>query len=512
MNIIKDYKTFLIILCLLASSISFFYELDGSFLKGTDAYYYALQADHWARTGDVKIPDSSLVHRQTGLLQRTGLITENSLKLFQSISILLLGLSIFFTIGKKRNILTFSALLLFVSSPSVFFVIIEFPKMFCFLFLVPLWLYYSTFSGFKSFYALVPVLLSIFFHKASIPIAGLFSCSLFLRNFLSHIIKLKLFILILSLITSVIFFYLFFVSDSLHLPDLTRFSFENMSPGFLVLLQRESLPVAIKFEMLLMLALYLGSVIVYIRSKGSVFKILFTFPLLLPGFFPFGVNEVFSIGERFAILLPVFFLISSLFLLSQIGDYKNDNDNADSGIGKVLIFLIPLPLIFIFRLEIAHPDYLDPNIKDYDTVTENIKNYDIPMLIAHRGLNFYYKYKLRKEAFLYEPEDHWNKKRIWRAIYKISNDELTYYLDEKAFSGGFIRGTGVADYFLIREDYWVKMRSKVTIDDDIDLYNRIWKTWLNPSKKRPSFLYRKHRKAGLYSDDEGEFPALPPSK
>lgn len=56
---------------------------------------------------------------------------------------------------------------------------------------------------------------------------------------------------------------------------------------------------------------------------------------------------------------------------------------------------------------------------------------EIPMLIAHRGIHFYYKYKTKNEAFSYKPEKHWNKQRIWRLIYGITPEKLYNYLPEE---------------------------------------------------------------------------------
>ncbi len=37
---------------------------------------------------------------------------------------------------------------------------------------------------------------------------------------------------------------------------------------------------------------------------------------------------------------------------------------------------------------------------------------EIPMLIVHRGMHFYYKYQTGRDAFSYEPEAHWDKTRV----------------------------------------------------------------------------------------------------
>ena len=141
-------------------------------------------------------------------------------------------------------------------------------------------------------------------------------------------------------------------------------------------------------------------------------------------------------------------------------------------------------------------------------VSEELGRESIPMLIANKGLVFFYKFQWMREAFPYEPEKHWDKTRVWRLTDGITPDELFYYTPEECrWDSGLTKALNTPGYSLIREDCYEKFRSNVTEATDPDLYQRVWRSWLNPSLHRPNFLYPKHAE-----DTEDEFPALPPKK
>jgi hypothetical protein len=167
-----------------------------------------------------------------------------------------------------------------------------------------------------------------------------------------------------------------------------------------------------------------------------------------------------------------------------------------------------LPFTAAKRTELSHPHSLDPDFASYASVTEELADREIPMLIAQKGLVFFYKFKQMREAFFYEPEPHWNKSRLWRVTSQITVDELNYYAPEGCgFETGLMQGLTTPGYALVREDCWARFREKVSETVDPDLYERVWDTHLNPSQPRPAFLYPKH-----IEDKVEEFPALPPQK
>lgn len=478
------------------------------FLRGSDAYYYALQANYYAKTGAVKIPDSSFVHRATGTLQKNGLSTESALRTWQGVSLLIFfGTMTLLSLAGRSGLSFSSALVLLYLgvSPSLLFVALEFPKFFTMLPLLPLWLlpWISKRSWAPLAWSLVP--LTCLLHRAALPIAAVFAVAsalvyLVKRVRLSRRVWVGLATMALLLAAA-----FFLLPDRLRLLDFQRISWQQPHIGLINLLSRRQLPLGVKLELIVLplLAIVLG-IRLWRTHPERRFELLPTFSLWLPAFFPFGGAEVFGPGERYAILLPALSLINCLIFLREPIQRPWQTWQK---------FLLPIlacvpALAASSRLEISHPKKLDPNFSEYRRVSEELEKLDIPMLIASKGLVFYYKYRWMREAFPYEPEKHWDKTRIWRITYAIAPDELFHYLPEScSWDGGLTQTLQTPNYILIREDCWDLFRKKILPEDDEDLYERVWQSPMNPSKHRPAFLYPKHA-----DDLDEEFPALPPRR
>ena len=120
-------------------------------------------------------------------------------------------------------------------------------------------------------------------------------------------------------------------------------------------------------------------------------------------------------------------------------------------------------------------------------------------------MNFYYKYRTLREAFHYEPEAHWPKELVWRVAYGITPAEWAAYLPPgcRWESGKLITLPG--PYSLVREDVWHRFREAVRQSGDEYLQERVLALWLNPSQRRPGFLYEKHQSGA----DEGSSRPAP---
>lgn len=483
--------------------------LDDSYLRGPDAYYYALQADHWATTGNVKIPDSSYIHRVHGLMQRFGLGSENAIRIWSIILLFGLGLTTLLIMRSRFNLSIVAIVIIWMTlSPSLLFVVIEFPKLFTLLLILPVILKIISWSEPRNMFALIPIGLSVFIHRAAIPISGLLALILFFKSYSGWYHRYrKLLVTVLIVMIGTIIAY-FSLGDRFHLLDLLRLgNFRNVLPGFVSLLKREGLPILIKVELIISLLIFIIIAVIYYRSfKSRRLVLLYPLALILPGFFPFSTTEVFGIGERYAILLPYLFLLSSVYLLAL---FPKPTISVGNKVAAVMVLISFIPLFW--RLEYSHPNYLDPDNEKYEKITSLLKGGKIPMLIVHRGFNFYYKFVSKQEAFHYEPESHWEKKNIWRLSYRITVDEFEYYLPSDCkWESGKIRSVSNHDYFLIREDCWSLFRDAVKKDDNQDLFARIWGWWRNPSQSRPAFLYRKHQNDP--KSDKDPFAAMPQLK
>jgi hypothetical protein len=157
--------------------------------------------------------------------------------------------------------------------------------------------------------------------------------------------------------------------------------------------------------------------------------------------------------------------------------------------------------------ELVHPSSLNPDYAIYRQVTEAVAPRKPPMLIAHLGLNYFYKYETMLESFPYEPEDHWPMDRIWRVVYGIRASEWAYYLPEDLTwdSGKLHMLPG--PYSLVREDVWKIFREKVKVSGNGDLVERVFSLWLNPSQKRPGFVLRQHDREKEAGGEFSTFPA-----
>ena len=143
---------------------------------------------------------------------------------------------------------------------------------------------------------------------------------------------------------------------------------------------------------------------------------------------PLGSAEVMGAPERLVLIVPLCAMCACIV-------WHSAPAGSQAGIwGRRLVFAgASLALASIsawpgFYGRLYHPDRLNPDNALYQKVTAAVAPLRPEMLIAHRGLNFYYQYVTLGEAFAYEPEPHWPKERIWRVAYGISAAEWAAYL------------------------------------------------------------------------------------
>jgi hypothetical protein len=478
------------------------------FLRGTDAYYYALQSDFWFRTGKVKIPDSSFIHRLLGLLQYTGLGAENALRLWTTFSVFLFALLAARTAERTRSGAVYAAALAWaILSPTALFCAIEFPKQFS-LFLIigalPLGLRQkeSAWSLLLPLWAAAALLLhraaGVYFIFLLAGVAVFIGFNRIKASDRLRILKAAL------AVAAVMAGYVFIIGDHAGFSDLLRLSQVRFTPGIISLLLRENLPLAVKSELAVSAALALYLMVGLFKSKAAParWKIA-AFGLLLPAFLPCWGAEVFSAGERFAIFLPlaVLVLLPSLQFATPWREPVKEP-------GKVFILSlvsVSVVLSICFRLNTAQPLRISPDYAGFQVMVDELNPKAIPMLIAHQGFNFFYKFKTTRESFSYEPEDHWDKRRVWRLLCGLSPSEINYFLPgDNAWENGLVVRLNADLYFLIREDVYERLRGNVTEAAAPDIYALLNGTTLNPSRKRPAFLYAKHKS----DDPREEFSAI----
>jgi hypothetical protein len=152
-----------------------------------------------------------------------------------------------------------------------------------------------------------------------------------------------------------------------------------------------------------------------------------------------------------------------------------------------MTFILPVRLNN-YRTILGGYDY-----SSYEKVAADLRHEQISMLIAHRGLDFFYSYRLRRDAFHFDPEPGWKRVEIWRVALRITPEEVAYYSPANCLWGETARTIPGTDYLLVREDCWEQLRANVSPKDNPDLYVEVWEDSENPSQARPAFLRTKHR-------------------
>jgi len=187
---------------------------------------------------------------------------------------------------------------------------------------------------------------------------------------------------------------------------------------------------------------------------------------------------------------------------------RHSNVKKPYEISMLIIIFTGIIITGYFHLNYSYPQKQQIKYyEEYEKLISHINDKKVPMLIAHKRFNYYYKYKTGNEAFSYEPEKHWDKKRIWRFMYGATPEEIFFYMPEYcSWDSDYILQFSGSHYVLIREDCYFDMRNSVQEEQNPELYNTLWNNEINPSIPRPTFLYKK-----LKENKNEEFPAMPDS-
>lgn len=512
-------RPILYVFCLVLATVSLWGPAVGlwelPYLKGTDAYYYAVQADSWHETGQVRIPDSSVIHPLIGSFIHAGFGAEDAIRVWTVLS-LFLFCAVFYGLCVNRSF-NLSATPLFLwplVSPSLLFCAIEFPKTFSFLLFFSLAL--AVLKPERRRFVMASALLAVScaMHKMGFLYVGAFAAAALFLYFPVSEKRLRFFFRVVLPGAAAALFLLalcaFLLPDSVHIADLMRFKGTRLTPGAAALFMEPNLPLAIKVELVLaVLALFW----VCFKNRQGARGALMALCLAAPSFIPALGHESFSLGERFGLLLPVMVALACVFLLEKRGESAALRREAEGGRRAALVAQWALWAVVAavavgggsYRLDLSYPPNLGQPYTEYAGLTAVLEKRDIPMLIVHRGMHYYYKFHTRREAFSYEPEKHWPKARIWRLVYGVTPTELYANLPpELGWNSEMVVFLAGTPYTLVREDFYVRIRGAVRKEASPDLYNLLWSSEVNPASPRPAFLYKKHE-----GDEKGEFSALP---
>ncbi|UQZ87723.1 hypothetical protein C4J81_00205 [Deltaproteobacteria bacterium Smac51] len=477
-----------------------------SYLSGTDAYYYALQADSVFIAGRPRIPDSSPLHYLTAAVMRAGLDAEQAVKIWMVTSLAIFSAAFGFLCSHKQAWPRTLPLILWpLLSPSVIFSAIEFPKSFSFMVVFTAALAVSaTTVRLRWLVAATLLALSCFMHKMAFVYAAAFTAGLLclylpapsklglvsLRRFPTGRVAVISTALALALCA-------FLLPDGLHPADLPRLYGSRLTPGAAALFMEPNLPLAIRIELALAA---LALLIICLKNSHGRRGALMALCLALPAFIPALGHESFSLGQRFGLLMPFSVTLAGVYLMPPV---RPGSRRRPALWTALLIFIAALSFV---RLDWSYPSRLNPPYEEYSKLTRLLTRQDIPMLIVPRDFHYYYKYQTGREAFSYEPEAHWPKERTWRLAWGITPEEFFVRLPLACYRDGHLKTLFPGSPFtLIREDCYQIFRGLVRPEESADLYKLVWSSPANPSQKRPKYLYRKHAD----DDTDDEFSALP---
>lgn len=482
----------------------FVHELWGfAYLPGTDAYYYALQAQSLLDTGHLKVSDHGAVHYLVASLAWLGIPLETAFRAILTAIFTLYQLGMLLLVLRLREQAQPVATLLWaLSSPLIAFHTIEFPSLTLGLATLPFWFWLVLRRSGKWAYWLGSLLaVSALVHPAAAAVALLFTATVVLIAVEEKEGLRRRFKLFTPVVAGCVF--LVIASAAAFLSIKTRLAALRPGwPGLLSVANSADLPREMSFAIVAAWLLVAVSFIVDWKT-GRRRWMLFTGAMMAPPLWPDHHSGLEGIGGRLSLLFVLAALPLLAVLWSDLAEHRGIVSFSSRAAVQKLVAVAALIAIALVPLRLrAFQSLLTADDYDaYERVVAGLREADVSMLIAHRGLDFFYSYRLRRDAFHFDPEPEWNRKEIWRVAARITPEEVAYYSPPGCRwgeTGKMIRGT---DYLLVREDCWEQLRAQVTRDDNPDLYTELWESSENPSQKRPDFLRARYQNSSLRHQD-----------
>jgi hypothetical protein len=467
------------------------------YLPGTDSYYYALQTQSLLDNGQLKVPDHVALYYFIAAVARGGPSIEAAFRitLVAIFALYQLGMLLLASRVKEKS-QPMAALLWALSSPVIAFHVIEFPNLTLGLATLPIW-FWLVMKPVSRWIIWLGLLLtaSILVHPVAAALAVLFAVMVTLGTARTDGIqpgKGSLKVLVLVVASGAV---LFAVLATTYVGITGRLmSLHPGLPGLLGLASTADVPNEMKLTIVcvwLLLGVLLFS---NWRICSGKWKFLVAATMAIP-LWPDHVSGLAGVGGRLAaslvlLALPLTIvvwdeLIESNRFLSWLHTARAEKFVALSAV--IAITILPV------RMQAYHELLLSDDYAAYEHVVAALGDAKIPMLIAHRGLDFFYSYRLRRDAFHFDPEPNWNRAEIWRVAARITPEEVAYYSPPTCPWGEtakLIRGT---DYVRVREDCWEQLRAQLNPNDDPDLYSEVWDNMENPSQARPAFMRSRYR-------------------
>jgi hypothetical protein len=478
-----------------------------SYLPGTDAYYYALQTQSLLDSGHLKVPDGGVLYYLVAALSRSGMSMATGFKVVLAAIYSIYNFGILLLLLRLKKGPQPLALVLWVVSNSVVaFHTIEFPELSLGLAMIPLWFWLLA-GRLKRRMLWLSLLLAgcAFVHLALAGLALLFAALALLQNTkiprarLKHFAGAGLALGLAGCAALVIGIVVKWASLKLRLASL-----RPGPPGLWGLIMTTDIPTDMKLTVLFFWLLLLALFLISLSSHLEKWRYLTVAALALP-LWPSHDSGLPGLGGRLAALFVFLALPLMILVCDEISDHSKLLEWLQSWRARRVVALAAVAAVTLLpaRLDSYRGLLMSDDYAAYEKVVAALGKADIPMLIAHRGLDFFYSYRLRRDAFHFDPEPDWKRSEIWRVAARITPEEVAYYLPPSCNWGESARTIPGTDYLLVREDCWEQLRVRIAPTENPDLYMEVWQNMENPSQPRPAFLREKYR-----SLIERTFPAF----
>jgi hypothetical protein len=466
-----------------------------SYLPGADAYYYAVQTQSLVDFGHLKVADGGVLHYFLAALCRCGMPIAMAFKAALAAIFCVYNLGVLLVVLRLRQNARLAALVLWlIGGPAVAFHVIEFPELSLGLALVPLWFWLLA-SSFKrrTLWLAVALAASAMTHVAAAALALLFAAVALAASARVHGRRRKR-----PAMTTVLLGFaacaavLIAVALKWTSLKLRLAALRPGAPGIVALTTSADIPVDMKFTLLVFWLFVLVLFVLSFSGEAGKWKYLSAATLALP-LWPSHEAGLAGLGGRLAALFVFPALPLAMQMCDEFAPRLNFAPLFRRSLGWVLALSAAAGVAFL-PARLSHYDGLlmSDDYTAYEKVVSTLRKADIPMLIAHRGLDFFYSYRLGRDAFHFDPEPEWKRAEIWRVAMRITPEEVAYYSPPSCPWGETARSIPGTDYILVREDCWEQLRARIQQSDNPDLYVEVWGNMENPSQPRPRFLRLRH--------------------
>jgi hypothetical protein len=232
------------------------------------------------------------------------------------------------------------------------------------------------------------------------------------------------------------------------------------------------------------------------RNRAGKWTYLVSAMLAMP-LWPAHDATLFGLGGRLAGLFIFLALPLIVCILRDIGEGSKVFAWVQAKPTVPLLALATILAISVapVRLSCYSELLMSNDYPQYEKIVTALSTDNISMLIAQRGLDFYYTYTLHRDAFHFDPDPNWNRAEIWRVAARVTPEEITYYFPSSCAWGVQAKTIANTGDLLVREDCWEQFRARVNANDNPDLFAEVWEDAENPSHSRPVFLRARHQGA-----------------